>query len=127
MANNVIDLSDLTSEVGSILSMYAKNVTETTEKWLEKTAKDTAKDLKKTSPRRSGQYAKGWSATKKDGHWYVHNKKRPGLAHLTEFGHPIVRNGRVVGKAEAEPHIKEAEQRAINNVKDLAKELGGAK
>ena len=125
---NVVDISQLSSEVGAVLSMYAQNVHNETEKWLEKTAKETAKDLQKTSPKRSGKYAKSWTATKKDGHWVVHNKKAPGLAHLTEFGHPIVRNGVVIGQAKAQPHIKPAEDRALDRVKELAnklKQVGG--
>lgn len=121
--SNVIDISQLASEVGAVVSMYAQNVHTETEKWLEQTAKDTANDLRKSSPKRSGKYAKGWAATKKGGHWIVHNKKRPGLAHLTEFGHPIVRNGVVVGQAKAKPHIKAAEDRAGERVKDLVNKL----
>lgn len=121
--SNVIDLSDLASEVGAVLTMYAQNVTNETSQWMEKTARDTAKDLKKSSPKKSGKYAQGWSATKKNGRWVVHNKKRPGLAHLTENGHPIVRGGVVVGHAGANHHIKNAEQRAQEKIQDLAKQL----
>lgn len=120
---DVIDISQLASEVGAVLSMYAQNVHTETEKFLEETAKETAKDLKKTSPKVSGKYAKGWTATKKGGHWIVHNRTRPGLAHLLEHGHPNKRNGVTIGKADAKPHIKDAETRAGERVKILAEKL----
>lgn len=108
--------------------MYAQNVHNETEKWLEKTAKETAKDLQKTSPKNTGKYAKGWTATKKDGHWVVHNKKAPGLAHLLEHGHPVKRDGVKIGDVNAIEHIKPAEERAKDKVKELAnklKQVGG--
>lgn len=120
---HTIDISQLSSEVGAVLSMYAQNVHTETEKWLEQTARETAKDLKQTSPKRSGKYAQGWTAVKRNGHWVVCNKKRPGLAHLTESGHPIIRNGVVVGRAKANPHIKPAEERAAERVRELAEKL----
>ena len=36
MANDVINVSAFASELGSILSMYSNNVTEATEKWLQR-------------------------------------------------------------------------------------------
>lgn len=120
-----VDLSNLTSEITATLAMYSNSVNDEMLKWMEKTAKDCAKEIKKTAPKKSGKYASGWTATKDGAGWKIHNKKRPGLAHLTEHGHPIVRNGRVVGHAKAEVHIKPAETHVIDKVQDLEKKLGG--
>ena len=123
--SNVVDLSELTSEVSSVLTMYAKEVNDDMLKWMEKTAKDAAKDLKKIAPSKSGKYAKGWTATKDGSGWKVHNKKRAGLAHLTEHGHPIIRDGRVVGHAPAITHIKTEELKVIDKVKELENTIKG--
>lgn len=69
------------------------------------------------------QICQGMDSNQKDGHWVVHNKKAPGLAHLNENGHAIVRDGKVVGHYKGKKHIKPAEQKAIDKVDELAKQL----
>lgn len=70
----------------------------------QKTAKDVIKDTKTAAPTRSGEYRKGWSSTvtsdnSREYGAVVHNKKKPGLAHLLEHGH----GGQ--HPASAKPHI----------------------
>lgn len=132
MANNIIDISGLSTEIGSILSQYSNTVYDETEKWLKKTAKQTAEDVK-AKARQAGfeggeDYIEGWTYRKKDGKYVVHNKKRPGMAHLLENGHDIVVHGIATGKrTRAFPHISEAEKEMQKYVDDLVKSLGGIK
>lgn len=73
--------------------------------------------LKATSPSQTGAYSKGWKAktdlTRLGAETTIYQGKRPSLAHLLEFGHPIKSGGRTVGQAQAIPHIQEAETLAI--------------
>ena len=83
---------------------------------IDEVGKEAAVKLRNTSPvnknsRASGRYAKGW--TYERGKKYagrtvsvVRNKTDPQLTHLLEYGHPIVRNGKVVGNARPIEHIK---------------------
>lgn len=80
-------------------------------------AKSTVKDLKNTSPKRTGDYAKTWAIKKQnmfngDVYLIVHNTKHYQLTHLLENGH-VIKNGRgTYGRVRAIKHIKPAEDRA---------------
>lgn len=126
---NSIDISSLSSEIGSVLSMYSKDVTNETEKWLKETAKKTSKTVKKNASKAGfkvdPKYVNGWTYKKVNGHWVVYNKDKPGLAHLLEKGHSIVVHGKATGKkTRAFPHIKPAEEEIQNLVSDLERSLG---
>ena len=98
-------------EIKQALQEYTTEVEEGLEEAKEKAAKDGAKTLKATSPKRpgSGKYAKGWRAKKVGKAWVIHNATRYQLAHLLEKGHARKGGGRVSGKA----HIAPVEEQAI--------------
>ena len=80
---------------------------EATEEDIQATADSVVKDLKDTSPKRTGKYAKGWKSDMHhaaDGSPYasIHNVKKPGLTHLLEHGHGGPH------PAKAKPHIEAA-------------------
>lgn len=128
--SNKVSIENFANEISSVLMMYSNNVSDASSKWVESSAKKTAKNVKKyarTAISRMGKvgrkYVNGWVA-KKDGYkWVVHNKDQYRLAHLLENGHDIVRNGRVVGHSSARPHISQAEHELLDMVKDLEKKL----
>ena len=111
-----ISVDALTEEVIKALNEYKDVAEEDFEEVAKSVAKEGAKKLKATSPRgsgkgRKGHYANGWGVTyerKGNGkfRFTVHNKKKPGLAHLLEKGHQL-RQG---GKAKAIVHIKPVEE-----------------
>jgi hypothetical protein len=78
-----------------------------------------------------GRYAKGWKyergkKVKGVTMSYIRNKSDPQLTHLLEYGHPIVRNGTVVGTAPAKEHIAPvAEWVAQEANKRIEKSIGG--
>lgn len=109
---------DLTKEINKILTDYAKGVDKSMIEVEEEVASEAVKKLKSTSPKkakgtRAGHYAKSWEVDKKTKQNYaqtiIHNKDYQ-LTHLLENGHDIVRNGKVVGHAKAQPHIKPVEE-----------------
>lgn len=102
----------------------------------DEVGKEAAKKLKKTSPvnpkgKQSGRYAKGWTYEK--GKKYrgkavgvVRNKTDPQLTHILEYGHPLVRNGKVVGNVEAREHIRPVAEWVAEEIENkLTKKLGG--
>lgn len=125
MNRETIDISQFSTEIGSIISMYSKNIANETEQWMSKTARECAKDLRESPniPVKSGRYKGGWTATKRDGRWIVHNKTSPGLAHLLEHGHQVISHGAVAGSADAFPHIETAQNEALAKIKDLITRL----
>ena len=83
----------------------------------DEVGKEAAQKLRQTSPKNpkgkhSGRYAKGWTYEKgKRTRNYsavdiVRNKTDPQLTHLLEYGHPLVRNGKVVGNVDEREHIR---------------------
>lgn len=111
-------------------------VDDETQEVFDEVGKEAVKKLKATSPvneksPQKGRYAKGWAYEK--GKRYrgkavgvVRNKKDPQLTHLLEYGHPIVRNGEVVGYADEKEHIRPVADWAADEIETkLTKKLGG--
>lgn len=111
---NSIKPDDMSRAIGDILQTFNHTVLTATDEAAIDAAKKTVKELKATSPRRSGKYAKGWTYKKeKSGACIVYNKARPQLTHLLEKGHPVKGRGKTVtGQARAFPHIADAEETA---------------
>lgn len=111
-----INIDKLAVEVMRELDLYLANTVEDVDQAVLETAKETVKELQKTSPSLTGDYADSW-AQKRDntirGKWWfsrVVYSKKPDyrLTHLLEFGHAKVSGGRVSGQ----PHIRKAEENA---------------
>jgi len=105
------DINSMADEITRALRQYTNEVQEEVDKAAEEVAEDAVGELKQTSPERTGRYAKGWTKTKKDGKWIIHNKKHYRLTHLLEKGHAKVNGGRVGARV----HIAPVEHRAIDD------------
>ena len=106
----VIKVDDLAGEILLAVRTYTEEVGEAIEEAVKETAQALATDLRETSPKDTGEYAKGWTARKEGpGRYVVYNKKKPQLTHLLEHGHAKAGGGRVKGI----PHIKPAEERHV--------------
>lgn len=88
----------------------------------KKAAKAAVKSLKNTSPTRTKEYSKGWKSktteTRLGASTTIYNGRKPGLAHLLEFGHPKVNGGRT----KPFPHIKKVEEDAMDAYEKAVKE-----
>lgn len=119
-----VDVTKLAAAVNQELRKYANTVTEDVKVSAEEVAKVCVKELKKDpTPKDSGGYRKGWTKRKSYENamsirMTVHNKDHYQLTHLLEYGH-AKRNG---GRVEAKPHIKQAEQNAIDLMVKKTKE-----
>ena len=106
----VIKVDELAGEIVLAIQAYTEDVSEAIDQAARDTAKAMAKDLRETSPKDTGEYAKGWTHRKEaPGSYRVYNKKKPQLTHLLEHGHAKAGGGRVEGR----PHIKPAEERHV--------------
>jgi hypothetical protein len=89
---------------------------------VDKVSKEAVRELKASSPRRSGAYAKSWAAKKArlTNKWAyqktVYNKDHYRLTHLLEKGHKVVgaKNGRT--RVDPIPHIEKVEKKAVENL-----------
>lgn len=117
-----IKVSDLAQAVAQELADYSQDVTDGVKKEVKQVAKDVVTELKQTSPRNSGDYAKGWKSrveyeSPEDIRVRVYNSKKPQLTHLLENGHAKQNGGRVNGI----PHIGPEEQRAEDSLEGKVK------
>lgn len=120
-------VTNIEAELQQILDQYALQVSEEVGKAVKQVAKESAKKLKQTSPKRSGggDYASGWGYTIEAGtvtnSATVHGKKKGTyrLAHLLENGH-LMRNGKRGGQRI---HIKPVEEWAVEEFERKIKEL----
>lgn len=109
------NINNLTREIVKAVKEYTVEVKEEIHFASEQTAKETAKELKLTSPKKTGDYRKGWRAKKlKDGLWTVYNKTDYRKTHLLEHGH-VKKDG---GRVSPQYHIAPAEDRAITKFLD---------
>ena len=107
-----ISANNLSHTMKKLLKEYGNKANEVCRDVVKEVAQETSKQLKATSPVKTGNYAKGWGfkPMKVSGmltEYVVYNKKAPGLTHLLEHGH----GGR--SPASAKPHIKPAEDFSI--------------
>ena len=113
MANVSID--QLAAEIAKGLADYSQDVVEKVNVSSERVGKTAVKQLKQTSPKRYGKYAKSWTMKTEPEVGQPHNRivhvKAPHyrLTHLLEHGHAKAGGGRVEGK----PHIRPAEEMVI--------------
>lgn len=110
---------DLANEIEKVMKEQLDLANEVVNSAVDKVSNETVKDLKSSSPKKSGKYAGGWK--KQDGQTatrskssVIHNEKHYRLTHLLEFGHAKVNGGRVAAK----PHIAAVEQKAIKSFED---------
>ena len=113
MANVSVD--QLAAEIAKGLADYSQEVVEKVNISSEKVGKAAVKQLKQTSPKRHGKYAKSWTMKTEpevgQPHKRIIHAKAPyyRLVHLLEHGHAKVGGGRVEGI----PHVRPAEEMVI--------------
>ncbi len=80
---DVIKVDDLAGEIVLAVRIYTEEVGAAIEEAVKETAQALAADLRETSPKDTGKYAKGWTARKEGpGRYVVYNKKKYQLTHL---------------------------------------------
>lgn len=119
-----IKAEELAKEISGELKDFSDEKIENMKKLIDETAKETQTQLRSTSPKRTGKYARNWSTKTEFENAFkkrvtVHNKKTYRLTHLLEKGHAKRGGGRVA----AIPHIKKAEETAIKNIERKVDEL----
>lgn len=116
----------VSAQLDKILEQYGRKADEAVEKSAKRAGRDTAKDLKNTSPKKTGAYASSWTTkvTRSSGRLIgvtVYNKDHYQLTHLLENGHVIVNKKGEYGRTRPIKHIEPAEQEGIQNFEQLVR------
>lgn len=84
----IVDIDRLASEIVNEVKVYTEAVKKEIKKKERKLAKEAVQDLHNKSPKRYGEYAKGWkSKTPQIGNTIIYNETKPHITHLLEYGH----------------------------------------
>ena len=124
-----IEVDLLEKEVMKYLAEYKEDISDVVEVVSNKVGQEATSELKKESPKLTGDYAKGWRLKKdkvgKNRYTVkIHNKTDYQITHLLEFGH-VTRNG---GRTKAIPHIKPVEEKYKKIFEqELKNKIGGIK
>lgn len=115
---NIGNPDKLAKTIQSYMEDFGRDVTEAIGEAMDEVGKEAVKRLKSTSPkkkRNGGRYAKGWKYQRDkksrlliEGR--VYNATDGSLTHILEKGHPIIRNGQVVGRVKPQKHIEPVDQ-----------------
>ncbi|MBR3321914.1 MAG: HK97 gp10 family phage protein [Exiguobacterium sp.] len=105
----------VSEQLKTVLDEESKHVREVTEQAIKTVSKQAVQRLKTDSPKKSGDYANGWTVKRVDGlESIVYNKTAPGLTHLLENGHAVANQygnyGHPNGRVKGIKHIKPVEQ-----------------
>lgn len=107
-------VDQLANEIMRQLRIYTNGVQEGINVEAEEVGKEVVAELKTDpTPILTGDYRKSWRLTKQGNRRLkviVHSKDEYRLTHLLENGHALKGGGR----SQAYPHIRPAEQRAVN-------------
>lgn len=108
-----VSIDELAVEITQAIADYTEDVSAAIEAEVEATSKAIVDEIRANSPRKTGEYAKGWTRRKgkQSGSisYTIHNRSKPQLTHLLEHGHAKKGGGRVEGR----PHIRPAVDRHI--------------
>jgi hypothetical protein len=118
-----IDVSQLASQVAAVLAEYNDVTLEELEAIKESVAERCARRLSEVSPKKYGDYRRGWRKKKVNSAWIVHNATDYQLTHLLEKGHANIAVGR---PTPAYPHIRPVELEIIAQFEaEIRATLGG--
>lgn len=134
MSKEVVSISEVEKVIMKALEDYGKDAQEAIALTLPTVGKETAEELRNTSPKRSGKgggaYAKGWKSqidtrkrSKNNSAIVVYNKTHYRLTHLLENGHAKVNGGRVAARPHIAKAAQNAEEKAIKRIKDKLERL----
>ena len=123
-----IKADSLSNEILKALEYYSDDISESVEEVSNEIGKEAVEELKSNSPKRKGEYAKGWTIKKQKSNKRkysvkLYNRTDYQLTHLLEFGH-ATRNG---GRTKAIPHIKPVEEKYTEKYEQQLKERIGSK
>ena len=119
-----VPVAQIGSEIAKQITDYKEEVAAGVKEKIREVTKNMVQQLQQTSPRDTGDYARGWAQKTEyqSGEALrnrVYNKTKPQLTQLLENGHAKRTGGRVEGR----PHIRPAEEQAEKDLGQKVREV----
>lgn len=116
-----IKVDNLAQQIAEELQNFSEELMEEIKTNVKSVAKNGCNEIRKTSPKLTGDYRKGWKAVvayegDDDIRMIVHNKTDYQLTHLLEHGHAKKNGGRVEGQPHLGPAIEKMEKELMNGI-----------
>lgn len=115
------NIQDIAGEIQKALEAYANDVAEDIDIAKDEVANQLKKDLTQDSPKKTGDYKKGWRVKKFKKVNIVHNKTDYQLTHLLEHGHIKINGGRTDEKVHIRPNEVKAVKDFLKRVEKAVK------
>lgn len=123
-----VSIDNLAAEITQAVRDYTEDVTAAIERELDTTSKNLRKDISRDSPKRTGEYAKGWTRKKISSGgevlYVIYNRRKGSIAHLLEFGHAKRGGGRVPGRPHIRPNYDRTEPEMMRRIQSIIKNGG---
>ena len=105
------EIKGITGEIQKALQAYAYDVAEDITIAKDEVSNVFRKDVKGDSPKKTGDYEKGWRIKKFKKSNIIYNKTDYQITHLLEKGHVKINGGRVQPRI----HIRPNEEKAVKD------------
>lgn len=106
-----IKVNQLASEITKAVREYTEEVKEEVARARDDVTKKAVDSLRRDSPQKTKEYAKGWTRKNQGDSYIVYNSKKSSITHLLEYGH-VKRGG---GRVPAKVHIRPVEEKAVKD------------
>lgn len=111
------DTGSVEIQMKKLLDQVDKEVQKAMDDGMKQVAKEAVTQLRSSSPRKTGKYARGWTTKQIDKNGIViHNSKHYQLTHLLENGHVIRNKKGTYGRTSGIKHIKPVEEWASDEL-----------
>lgn len=105
----------ISDQLAKIFDEYDRDMKRKVNNSVDKVGKEAVQKLKDTSPKKTGDYAKGWKLKRERGRngindVTIHNATEYRLTHLLENGHVIRNKKGTYGRTSGRKHIKPVEE-----------------
>lgn len=115
-----IKADDLEQAVRDELEQYGVEVREAVDAAVLRVARSCLAQIRRNSPRRTGDYRKGWTMLTQRGLLstvaIIYNRARWFLIHLLEFGHQKASGGRQAGHPHIAPAAEDADRELMSEL-----------
>lgn len=126
MANVPIDR--LAAEITKAIQEYTEDVSEAIEQKVDEVADQVLEEVKRTAPKRTGKYRRGFTKTNRNElgrvRRFIWNRRRYMLVHLLEFGFAKRGGGRVAGRPHLRPAFDKYVPKLIEEIRKIIRNGG---